>query len=146
VSLIPANLREAVVRRAGNRCEYCHLAQDSQVATFPVDHVMPVSLDGPTNLENTALACPRCNAGKWKNVEALDPETGQTAPLFNPRLQEWRDHFRWSHDDSTVIEPITPTGRATVALLGLNSAQHLAIRSLLRILGLHPPVEDEQPG
>jgi hypothetical protein len=140
VSLISASLREAVVQRAGNRCEYCRLAQDSQVATFPVDHVLPVSRGGPTELHNLALACPRCNAEKWKHVEAPDVETGATVPLYNPRSQTWADHFRWSATDATLVEPITDVGRATVALLNLNSSPHRTIRSLLVRLGLHPPV------
>jgi hypothetical protein len=146
VTAISADLREAVNQRAGNRCEYCRLAQDSQVATFPVDHIIPVSLSGPTELENLALACPRCNAGKWKHVEARDAQTAQTVQLFHPRTQKWTDHFRWSAGDPTLIEPITAVGRATLGLLDLNSSQHVAVRSLLRILGLHPPVEPENPG
>ena len=54
MTLISDSLREAVVERAVNRCEYCCLAQESQVATFPVDHIIPVSLRGPTELENLA--------------------------------------------------------------------------------------------
>lgn len=60
MTLISAVLREAVVQRAANRCEYCRLSQESQVATFPVDHIVPVSLDGPTEIENLALTCTRC--------------------------------------------------------------------------------------
>ena len=139
MSLIPASLREAVVRRAGNICEYCCLSQDSQVATFPVDHVTPICLGGATALENLALACPRCNAEKWKHVEAHDTESGQFVPLFNPRLQKWTDHFQWSDADSIMIEPLTAIGRVTISLLDLNSSQHLAIRTLLRTLEMHPP-------
>jgi hypothetical protein len=139
VTLIPARIREAVVQRAGNRCEYCRLAQESQVATFPVDHVLPSALEGATELENLALACPRCNAQKWTHVEAADPASGVLVPLFNPRTQLWAEHFRWSASNSLLVEPLTPTGRATVALLELNSGQHLTVRQLLRALGLHPP-------
>jgi hypothetical protein len=45
-----------------------------------------------------------------------------------------------------VIEPISAVGRVTVAELDLNSSQHLTIRSLLKILGLHPPPAEENPG
>lgn len=138
MTAIPANLRAAVVERAGNCCEYCRLGQDSQVATFPVDHVIPRCRAGHTELANLALACPRCNARKWIDVEAPDSETGVIVPLFNPRTQRWQDHFRWSAADPTIIEPITAIGRATVAQLDLNSTQHVAIRSLLVTLGLHP--------
>ncbi len=34
VTIIWPSLREAVVLRAENQCEYCQLGQDSQVATF----------------------------------------------------------------------------------------------------------------
>jgi hypothetical protein len=95
-----------------------------------------------TEAENLALACPRCNARKWKHVEAVDFQTGELAPLFNPRIHQWTEHFCWSSTDSVLIEPLTGLGRATVVLLDLNSTQHLAIRTLLRALSLHPPVGD----
>src|SRR5262245_54758505 len=132
-------MREAVAHRAGHRCEYCRLSQESQVATFPADHIQPVTLNGPTELGNLALACPRCNARKWTHVEAADPETGQSVPLFNPRTQVWDEHFRWSEADPTIIEPLTPTARATVTLLELNASPHCTIRQLLMTLGMHPP-------
>jgi hypothetical protein len=139
VTLISAALRSLVVERAGNRCEYCRLAQESQIATFPVDHVTPVTLEGRTLLDNLALACPRCNAAKWLYVEAADPVSGQRLPIFNPRTQVWTEHFRWSEVDPAILEPLTPSARATVALLDLNSQQHLAIRRLLLALRMHPP-------
>ena len=41
MSDIPAALRQDVLLRAGNRCEYCGLSQAGQEATFHVDHVEP---------------------------------------------------------------------------------------------------------
>jgi hypothetical protein len=35
----------------------------------------------------------------------LDPQTGQVTPLFNPRLQQWIEHFR--------REPKAPCGQTT---------------------------------
>lgn len=139
MTVISAEIRDAVARRAGDRCEYCLLHQESQVATFPVDHIIPVVLNGLTELGNLALACPRCNTGKWIHVEAHDPLTGLTVPLFNPRSQTWNEHFRWSTQDPTLIEPVTPCGRATVALLDLNSEQHRLIRKWLMVIDRHPP-------
>ncbi len=55
-------MRDAVVARAGGCCEYCHLPTRGQVATFPIDHVLPRSSGGETILDNLALACPHCNA------------------------------------------------------------------------------------
>lgn len=78
MTLIPTALRDAVVMRAGNRCEYCQLPQSTQAATFPIDHVLPVTEAGETALPNLALACPRCNAAKWTHVAGADPVTGET--------------------------------------------------------------------
>jgi hypothetical protein len=139
MTLIPADLRAAAVARAGDRCEYCRLGQESQVATFPVDHIIPVASGGRTELENLALACPRCNARKWTYVSAADPVTGGLVPLFNPRAQAWADHFRWSDTDPAVLEPTSASARATAALLDLNSPQHLAIRRWLMAIGMFPP-------
>jgi len=57
MTTIPCEIRRAVVERAGERCEYCGLAQAGQEATFHIDHVMPRVAGGQTTLENLALAC-----------------------------------------------------------------------------------------
>jgi HNH endonuclease len=139
VTYIPPELRSAVTARAQARCEYCQLSQELQVATFPVDHVVPIAAGGETTLENLAQACPSCNARKWTHAAATDPVSGEFMPLFNPRTQAWADHFRWSEPDAAVIEATSSTGRATLTLLDLNSRPHVAIRRALGQLGKHPP-------
>lgn len=59
-SHIPVFLRKLVIRRAGNRCEYCRLSQKGQEATFHIDHIVPMAADGRTVAENLALACVSC--------------------------------------------------------------------------------------
>jgi hypothetical protein len=54
---VPISLQRRVRLRAGERCEYCRIAQASQEATFHVDHVAPRVADGATSFENLALAC-----------------------------------------------------------------------------------------
>jgi len=44
---------------------------------------------------------------------------GQIVVLFNPRLDNWQDHFRWSHDCTRIIGH-TAFGRATLKALRLN--------------------------
>lgn len=139
MTLISDELRQSVVLRARNCCEYCHLPQVSQVATFPVDHVVPVALQGPTKAENLCLACPRCNARKWTSVEAVDPVSGEVVPLFDPRKDDWFAQFRWSASDGSVLEALTPKGRATITLLDLNSPHRVSIRRWLAVVGMHPP-------
>jgi hypothetical protein len=139
MTLVSDALRRAVVDRAGGRCEYCQLAQQSQVATFPVDHVSPVSAGGRTHLDNLALACPRCNAAKWTHTADIDPVSGELTRLFDPRSDTWSDHFQWSIDNPSSLEPRSAIGRATVQLLQLNSEHRHQVRRWLIALGLHPP-------
>jgi hypothetical protein len=55
--------------------------------------------------------------------------------LFNPRLHAWSDHFRL--DDAEIV-PLTPEGRATIALLKFNRADRLTVRLLLFKAGYYP--------
>jgi hypothetical protein len=49
MSDVSAILREQVVLRAGNRCEYCQLSQLRQEAAFHIDHVIPRTAGGQWN-------------------------------------------------------------------------------------------------
>lgn len=135
MSDVSLRLRDRVVRRAGNRCEYCRLAQSRQEATFHIDHVVPRSAGGPTTRDNLALACVSCSLRKAAKQEAIDPESGLPAALFNPRTQIWLDHFRW---DGEFLVPLTATGRATIGALAMNRPLILAIRQEEMLHGRHP--------
>lgn len=137
MSDIPANLRTEVVRRAGNRCEYCQLSQAGQEATFHVDHVRPRIEDGATTIENLALACVSCSLRKGSRQTALDSNSGTEVSLFNPRTQNWNEHFRWA---SASVLPLTACGRVTIELLALNRLLIVAIREEEMERGRHPPM------
>ena len=134
---VPAAPGRVVVRRAGNRYEYCGLSQAGQEAQFHVDHIEPVANGGPTVVENLALACVSCSLRKGARVELGDPKAGKLAVIFNPRRQRWGDHFEWR---GSRVFGKTPVGRATVAGLKLNRPVALAIRSEEAERGRHPPV------
>jgi len=74
----------------------------------------------------------RCNLSKSSNLSGIDIETGQTVVLFNPRTQIWSEHFAYS--DAEIIG-LTPTGRATVAVLNMNEPRRLQLRQELLELG-----------
>ena len=133
---IPARLRQAVIERANDRCEYCRLAQAGQAATFHIDHIVPIAAGGGTTSDNLALACVACSLHKSARRVAPDPETGSDAPLFHPRLQQWSEHFRW---EGLRVVGLTPTGRATVAALEMNRPTVLAIRAEEIFFQRHPP-------
>jgi hypothetical protein len=130
------SLQAEVVLRAGNRCEYCRLSQLGQEATFHIDHVIPRVAGGPNTADNLALACVSCSLRKWAKQTAADPDSGEEVPLFNPRTQDWDEHFRW---DGIRVVPLTSTGRATAASLAMNRPLILAIRQEETIRGRHPP-------
>ena len=136
MSDIAPGLQAEVVRRAGNRCEYCRLSQLGQEATFHIDHVVPRAAGGPTTADNLALACVSCSLRKWAQQTATDPDSGEEVPLFNPRRQAWSEHFRW---EGERIVPLTPTARATVAALAMNRPLIVAIRQEEAVRGRHSP-------
>ena len=135
MSDLPATIRAAVVLRAANRCEYCRLWQAGQEAAFHVDHVMPRAAGGPTAVENLALACVSCSLRKAAKRMAVDPDSGGEAAIFNPRTQEWGNHFRW--DGETVVG-LTAIGRATIFALKMNRPLIISIRKEEAIRGRHP--------
>lgn len=134
--VVPVDLRRQVIERAGNRCEYCGLAQAGQEAAFHVDHIVPVIANGKTDLRNLALACVSCSLRKGARMVVPDPHTRTDVPLFHPRRDQWRTHFRW---DGVRVVGITSTGRATVIALKMNRPLAVAIREEEVHRGRHPP-------
>lgn len=130
------DLAAAVRERAANRCQYCLMHQGLQGATFHIEHVIPRTQSGSSELTNLVLACPSCNLHKADRTTGIDPESGATVPLFNPVGQVWAKHFRF---DGDRIEGLTPNGRATVKTLDLNHSRRQRIRAAEKRLGLHPP-------
>jgi hypothetical protein len=135
---VSAHDRQQVAARAGRCCEYCQSQLAFSADSFSVEHIIPLSRGGTDDLSNLALSCQRCNNGKYNISDAIDPLTGQRAPLFHPRNDRWSDHFAWSHD-FTLILGLTPTGRATVDKLQLNRTGIVNLRKVLRDVGEHPP-------
>lgn len=133
---IPASLRGLVVARAQGRCEYCGLSQVSQEAAFHIDHIFPRIAGGATEAENLALACVSCSLRKGDRRAVPDTQTGEVVPLFNPRTDEWNEHFAWR---GTMVSGLTAVGRASVAALAMNRPLVLAIRSEELLRGRHPP-------
>lgn len=105
-------------------------------AHFPIDHIIAEQHEGPTELANLCLACPRCNLNKGPNLSTIDPRTRRIVRLFNPRRDSWPRHFVW---DGPILVGRTAVGRATVALLKINDANYLALRQSLIAEGVFPP-------
>jgi hypothetical protein len=112
---------------------------------FTLDHVLPESRGGDDTPDNLGLACRNCNERRGNRQTAEDPQTGTLVPVFNPRVDTWAEHFAWSADRLRIVG-LTPTARATAALLDLNDDHHggrvLLVRERDLQDGFHPPEED----
>jgi len=121
-------IRQYVSKRAQGVCEYCHLPQRAIKVTFHVEHIVPKKHLGSNLLSNLAFACHWCNRSKSSNLSGIDGITNKIVPLFHPRKQAWSEHF---HFIGSEIIGLTPTGRATVQVLNMNSLMMSAIRQEL---------------
>ncbi len=139
---IPVDKQRAVIERAEGRCEYCQSMTDYATQTFAVEHVMPVSRGGTSELDNLALSCSGCNGHKYNKTEALDPADGKLVPLFNPRREKWQTHFSWSDDYMRIIG-LSSIGRATVEALQVNRPGLVNMRRLLYLIRQHPPKSND---
>jgi hypothetical protein len=130
-----AALKKAVRERAVFCCEYCHFPEAFTAVPFHFDHIIARKHGGQTTLENLALSCCNCNRFKWTDLAGIDPHSGEIIPLFNPRSDEWRNHFSW---DSSILIALTPSARATIEALQINRLDAIQSRNLLIDEGLFP--------
>ncbi len=131
-------LTKLIPQRARNCCEYCLLPDSVSTMLFQIDHIISQQHGGLTKQENLAYSCTACNKFKGSNIASLDPDrvTDQPIMLFNPRKDDWHDHFRL---EGSVIVGKTDRGRATVFILQFNNKIHKQVRALLIEEGLYPP-------
>lgn len=136
---ISPEIARRVRETARNRCGYCLSPQRLVMARLEIEHIIPLAKGGRDDEMNLWLACPICNRHKSDKTSAVDTESGEIVPLFNPRTQNWFEHFRWN-DDGIRIIGLTPVGRASVVALHLSDdADALLVRSFWVIAGWHPP-------
>jgi hypothetical protein len=128
---------QRVAARANHRCEYCHAPEAIFNFPFEVEHIVPPVRRGSQDESNLALACRACNLFKSDLLETIDSETLTTVRLFDPRHENWDDHFRVDAETGS-IGGISPVGRATVERLKMNSSTQRTARLQWIRLGLFP--------
>jgi hypothetical protein len=134
---VSPTLRQLVIKRAANCCEFCLIHQDDVPQQHEIDHLVARKHGGQTVAANLALTRLPCNRYKGSDQTAIDPETQTLVPLFNPRVQDWITHFALVN---AAIVGLTPTGRATASLLRFNLSPRVDIRRLLIEKGRYPRV------
>jgi hypothetical protein len=123
-----AKVERTVTRRAGGRCEYCHFPEAAAELPFHIDHIIAEKHGGSNDAANLAWACFSCNMRKGPNIAGFDPADGKLTRLFQPRSDKWMEHFEWH---GAWLHGKTAVGRATIAVLGINDEDDVAVRQTL---------------
>ncbi|MEA3350107.1 MAG: HNH endonuclease [Chloroflexota bacterium] len=137
-STITENLRTKVRVTADNRCGYCLARQEYVPWMLEIEHIIPKSKGGADDEGNLWLACHSCNLYKSDQTHGRDPLSDQRVRIFNPRQQQWKQHFRWSEDGAMIVGK-TACGRATILALNLNNLVAVTVRRNWIAAGWHPP-------
>ena len=136
---ITAKIKKEVAKRARFLCEYCKCPQAYAPGPFGIEHIIPISQNGNSDLMNLTFACNGCNGYKYNKIKGLDIVSDTMVSLYHPRMDKWSDHFKWSSNNLLILG-FTAKGRATIDLLKLNREELLNIRGLLQLIGEHPPI------
>lgn len=135
---ISKDLDAKIRRQAKNRCGYCLNPQELLPFKLEIEHLHPQALGGESVEENLWLACRECNAHKATKAKATDRLTGKTVKLFNPRKQNWGEHFEFGNDSTEIIGK-TACGRATVEALQMNNIYQTTARLAWSETNKFPP-------
>jgi len=128
-------LRKEVRERAQRCCEYCLLPEAQAFFPHEPDHIIATKHRGESTIDNLALACFDCNRFKGSDIASIDPDSRELTQLFNPRIEEWTEHFSIA---GGLISPRTAIGRVTAVVLKLNLQSRVEVRELLASVGHYP--------
>ena len=132
---ISGSTKKIVIARAGHRCEYCRVLAYLSAFDYHIEHIIGLQHGGPNSPNNLAYCCSICNWKKGPNISTILEFGGALMPLFNPRTQNWFDHFEAQNG---YIKPLTPIGEATVKLLELNQRNKVEERFSMAQADFYP--------
>ncbi|AGF51406.1 sll2007 [Synechocystis sp. PCC 6803] len=133
-SYISPSLRRLVSDRANHSCEYCLIPEALSLSSHHVDHIIAEKHGGHSTPENLAFSFSLCNQAKGSDIASIDPHTGETVRLYNPRKDIWTNHFTLE-SISGLVQPKTAIGRVTANLLRINRVESLTVRQILAKIG-----------
>ncbi len=128
-------VKNLVIARSGHRCEYCRVPEYLSAFDYHIEHIIGIQHGGLNLPENLAYCCAPCNLKKGPNISTILELGGPLIPLFNPRLQNWFEHFETKNG---YILPLTDIGTATVNLLELNKPNKVEERFEMLLSGFYP--------
>lgn len=130
---INEKLRTQVETRANGFCEYCRIAIRRYIFRGEINHIISFKHRGITKFENLALACQPCNRNKGSDLGSLSETSNELTRFFNPRTDNWSEHFRVNSD--AEIEFLTIIGEVTRFIFGFNETERIIERRGLIELG-----------
>ncbi len=138
MSRISSKIQTKIRVSAKNRCGYCLLPQEILMGKLEFEHILPIAKGGTDDEENLWLSCRDCNSYKSSKITGFDEKTKQEVKLFNPRTQNWNEHFAFD-EGNTIIIGKTSCGCATVNALRMNEEQAVNARTIWVKAGWYPP-------
>lgn len=135
MSYYSKNTRRFITGRAGNRCEYCRVLDYLVGFDYHIEHIIAEQHGGTSILSNLAYACSYCNWKKGPNISTILFLGGELVPLFNPRTQNWFDHFEVKRGE---ILPLSTIGEGTIKLLDFNQLTRIDARFEMMLAGCYP--------
>ena len=127
---ISEKTRQLVAERANFKCEYCRIHSNDMFLSFELDHIIPFKHGGTNDMENLAFACPHCNQHKGSDFATISGN--EIVRLFNPRLDNWLDHFEIIN--SEIISK-SKVGEASIKIFRFNEPDILILRQILSETG-----------
>jgi len=118
---ISAELRQTIVDRANQLCEYCLIAEADTFYGCQVDHIISLKHGASSTSNNLAYACALCNRAKGSDIGSI-ATSGEFTRFFNPRTDHWSEHFRF---EGATIQPLTAIGEVTARIFGFNESARL---------------------
>ncbi|MFN7945666.1 MAG: HNH endonuclease signature motif containing protein [Blastocatellia bacterium] len=128
-------LRQLVITRAENLCEYCLIEIEDTYFGGEVDHVISLKHEGLTTADNLAYTCQPCNRNKGSDLGSISRKSRRLVRFFNPRTDHWADHFVLN---KAFIRSLTEIGEVTARILGFNQEERLLERQGLIADGHYP--------
>jgi HNH endonuclease len=131
---ISESTRRLVEERADKRCEYCLIYEEDTYIGCEIDHIISIKHGGKNNDSNLAFSCFPCNRFKGTDIASFTTK-GILSRFFNPRIDNWTEHFKIQ---GNMILGISDIGEVTVKILKFNEEERLEEREYLQDMGLFP--------
>ncbi len=113
--LMTDSLRYDVMHRDGFRCVLCGASPKTDPnIVLHVDHIMPLSKGGKTEMSNLRTLCERCNLGKRDKIEkGTVPEQTEPAQISEKKQEPSRAKEKTTGSDSKDVLDLLKWNRLT---------------------------------